>query len=163
MAVAFPDSSYKVIRITGAVGVGLVAYIIPVINHYCLYFGITKAQRAPRELVVHESLVRDSLQAASLLDVDVPAIAAVTAPMPDAFGPPPKDMENGSPVRDSACDMVDRTISDEDVAKIEKQVGLRRRSFVTAAKERLSMKRRKENPDVVPEGMLNNLCETQLC
>ena len=145
---AFPNSSYEVIRITGAIGVGLVAYMIPVINHYCLYFGITKAQRAPREVVQHEQLARESLRAAALLEVDVPGFAAVTAPMPDAFGPSPKDVEDGSPVRDSALDMVDRTISAEDVANVEKQVGLRRRSFVTAVKRSL---KRRPLTDSVPE------------
>lgn len=155
LAVAFPNSSYKVIRITGAVGVGLVAYIIPVINHFCLYFGITKAQRAPREVIVREKLVRDSLQAAELLDVDLPATAAVTATMPDTFGPSSKDMENGGGPKDSATELANG-VSEEDVIKVEQQVGKRRRSFVTTAKGRMTLRRRGKQTDVgdvgIPEG-----------
>ncbi len=155
LAVAFPNSSYKVIRITGAVGVGLVAYVIPVINHFCLYFGISKAQRAPREVIMQEKLVRESLQAAELLDIDLPPTTAVTAPAPDsAFGPKSKDMESGGGPKDSASELANG-VSDEDVVKIEKQVGTRRRSFVVAAKERMSLRRRAKATQqvVIPEGI----------
>jgi hypothetical protein len=39
-AVAFPSSSANVLSITGASGVMLVSYLIPVIQHFWLYFGL---------------------------------------------------------------------------------------------------------------------------
>lgn len=44
LAVLFPNNSSKVLAATGATGVMLVSYIIPVVNHLMLYYGKAKCQ-----------------------------------------------------------------------------------------------------------------------
>ena len=39
LAILFPGSSAKAMTATGALGVGMTSYIIPVVSHYLLYFG----------------------------------------------------------------------------------------------------------------------------
>ncbi|GAQ81504.1 Amino acid transporter protein [Klebsormidium nitens] len=48
IALAFPDDSAWVLLITGATGVCMVSYVIPVGNHLMMYYGLARCQRVLR-------------------------------------------------------------------------------------------------------------------
>eukprot|EP01018_Ginkgo_biloba_P002574 Gb_07884 [translate_table: standard] len=44
LALIFPNNSGQVLVVTGAVGVCIISYTIPIINHFCLFFKGAKLQ-----------------------------------------------------------------------------------------------------------------------
>ncbi|GAQ87696.1 Amino acid transporter protein [Klebsormidium nitens] len=97
---AIPDNSAKVLLVTGATGVCMVSYVIPVGNHLMLYFGVARCQRRLKaELMRNLSLHGGDVSVHSQYrgHVLLKELQNLAVPLKDALPPLGPNSENGPP------------------------------------------------------------------
>ncbi|BBN12683.1 hypothetical protein MPTK1_5g22060 [Marchantia polymorpha subsp. ruderalis] len=89
MALAFPSSSGSVLVVTGATGVCMVSYLIPVVNHFLLYYNSSQIQKEVAETRI---MPADMEGNRSIVDSRRTRLASYSVPRDPGVGPVMKNL-----------------------------------------------------------------------